>query len=219
MLPDAERHALLLSHQKLAHKFAYKYQARFQKTHEYSDLYSMALMSIWEASETYEHHQGATFLTYAYTALLNLFGNLSRHWRRPIRRGALTALSLDERREDSDLPLVQLAAVTPPPEAEIAGRELYQLVAEAARRLPARSRRILRRRFEEDETLEVIAQTEGLTRERIRQLENGALEDLRSALRARIPELCPKGSTVSKASLEPRTPSAKRKVARQRALT
>jgi DNA-directed RNA polymerase specialized sigma subunit len=56
-----ERQALLLSHQKLAHKFAQRNRYRFARVLDYEDLFSIAMMAIWKATETYETGHGASF--------------------------------------------------------------------------------------------------------------------------------------------------------------
>jgi RNA polymerase sigma factor (sigma-70 family) len=64
-----------------------------------------------------------------------------------------------------------------------------QMLGELMQQLPERELQIIRRRFGFDEgrekTLEEIGAELGLTRERIRQLQNSALKRLRSRVEAR----------------------------------
>ena len=74
-------------------------------------------------------------------------------------------------------------ACQPEPEQSAQHRDLYRTVRMLLDRLPARHAKILRMRFgidvRDDCTLEQIAQQQGVTRERIRQLEAQALQALR----------------------------------------
>jgi RNA polymerase sigma factor (sigma-70 family) len=77
------------------------------------------------------------------------------------------------------------------PEAPIKGRDTAMRVREALGKIPERERDILIRRFGfagTRETLLAIAETKGLTRERIRQLETKALKDMRDQLVDEFPE-------------------------------
>jgi RNA polymerase sigma factor (sigma-70 family) len=213
----SERKELLTSHQKLAHKFARKNQYRFQRVYEYEDLFAIAMTAIWEASGTYEAELGASFTTYAFTACLNIFRNLHKHWRRPNRAGTLQTVSLDQQ-WDSDAPAWQPASTTPSAEAEIERQELCRLLDQQVRRLDARSRRVIVARFEGDETLEIIGQREGVTREYIRQIEKKALGQIRQALKMGLPELSRAPETSSRGEVEPRTAATSRNVARRRSL-
>lgn len=214
-----ERQALCLSHQKLAHKFAQKNRFRFQRVLEYEDLFSMAMAAIWQASGTYEAGHGASFTTYAFTALLNEFRNLHKHWKRPQRAGAFTVLSLDDLKSDDEQPAWEPRSLLPAPEAELELRELTGLLSLQVRRLDPRSRRVIRGRFEEDRTLEEIGQKEGVTREYIRQVEKKALAQIRQSLKMGIPELSQAPRVSSRARAEPLSDKRVRKVARKRALT
>lgn len=215
----SERKELLTSHQKLAHKFARKNQYRFLRVYEYDDLFAIAMTAIWEASGTYESGLGASFTTYAFTACLNIFRNLHKHWKRPNRAGSLQVVSLDELKDDSDTPIWQPASLTPSSEAEIERQELCRLLGEQVRRLDARARRVIVARFEGDETLDAIGQREGVTREYIRQIEHKALGQIRQALKMGLPELSRAPETASRGEVEPRSGAASRKVARRLPLT
>jgi RNA polymerase primary sigma factor len=77
----------------------------------------------------------------------------------------------------------------PAPDAHLAGEDNAQLVNELMVKLPPREQEVLRQRFgfEEDgeRTLAEIGGRMGLTRERIRQLQNSALRRLRTKLMSR----------------------------------
>ncbi len=215
----AERHQLLLSHQKLAHKFAQKNRIRFSRVLAYEDLLQIAMVAIWKATETYETGHGASFTTYAFTALVNEFRNLHKHWKRPQREGTLAVLSLDSLGDDRDQAPWEPESGLPLPEASLEHRELHVLLSAAARRLGPLQRRVLRARFQEDRTLEEIGAREGVTREYIRQVEKKALGQLRQSLKMGIPELRGGPQISSKARAEPLATRTLRKLARSRALT
>jgi RNA polymerase nonessential primary-like sigma factor len=78
-------------------------------------------------------------------------------------------------------------AVTP--EASVGHRELETLVREWLERLPAKQRLVIERRYgltgQDPATLEDLADQLGLTRERVRQIQQEALQRLRRSLGAR----------------------------------
>jgi RNA polymerase primary sigma factor len=75
-------------------------------------------------------------------------------------------------------------AIESGPEARIVNDDMRRAVAELLTQLPERQARILQMRFgigvRDDCTLEQIARQQGVTRERIRQLEAQALTSLRA---------------------------------------
>jgi RNA polymerase primary sigma factor len=77
----------------------------------------------------------------------------------------------------------------PNPHEQLSGSDLLQELGELMEKLDARERRILAARFglegETPRTLEEVGRRFGVTRERIRQLQNGALGKLRRALARR----------------------------------
>jgi RNA polymerase primary sigma factor len=77
----------------------------------------------------------------------------------------------------------------PNPHEQLSGSDMLLELAELMEKLDARERRILEERFglegDTPKTLEEVGQRFGVTRERIRQLQNGALGKLRRALARR----------------------------------
>jgi RNA polymerase primary sigma factor len=75
------------------------------------------------------------------------------------------------------------------PHEQLSGSDLLQELGDLMERLDARERRILEARFglegDPPKTLEEVGRRFGVTRERIRQLQNGALSKLRRALARR----------------------------------
>lgn len=80
-----------------------------------------------------------------------------------------------------------------PPEAALALAEDVALLRRALRCLTPRERRIVRRRFgisqREGQTLAAISREMGITRERVRQVQDEALEKLRTAMGVAEPSL------------------------------
>jgi RNA polymerase primary sigma factor len=109
-----------------------------------------------------------------------------------IQSAALPPTSLDAPLGDADSS--RLADVVPDrqqedPAAALARQDLHELVRELVPRLPERERVILQQRFGFGDsgklTLRAIGRRFGVTRERIRQLQNLALQKLRVLIRER----------------------------------
>jgi len=103
-----------------------------------------------------------------------------------IQAAALAAISIDAPMGDADSS--RLADVVPDanqadPAVELARRDLHELVHQLVPRLPERERIILQQRFGYGDsgklTFRTIGRRFGVTRERIRQLQNLALQKLR----------------------------------------
>ena len=111
---------------------------------------------------------------------------------RRLRVAALQPCSLDAPQDGEDSnPVADIVADegARSPEENLRQEDLGQLLLELLENLPERERQILRHRFGFEEgrekTLEEIGSEMGLTRERIRQLQQGALQKLRARLTAR----------------------------------
>ncbi|WP_228160642.1 sigma-70 family RNA polymerase sigma factor [Marinobacter bohaiensis] len=104
-----------------------------------------------------------------------------------LQRYALPEVSTDTPLSDSeDLKLGDALAAEPPrdqPETSLEPRDQKRLLGDILARLDPREQDILSRRFgldrAEPETLQVISEALGLSRERVRQIEKGALAKLR----------------------------------------
>ncbi len=69
-------------------------------------------------------------------------------------------------------------------EDELDKKQTAVLVREAISSLPAREKDVIQRRFFDEETLEAVGESWGVTRERIRQIEKDALCTLRKKLQS-----------------------------------
>jgi RNA polymerase primary sigma factor len=110
---------------------------------------------------------------------------------RRLRDAAIPPTSLDEPQDDDPTnPFSEMVADvgSAAPDAALDHADTTELVRQLLDGLPPRELAILRRRFgfeaEGERTLEEIGAEMGLTRERIRQLQNSALRRLRNRLRA-----------------------------------
>jgi RNA polymerase primary sigma factor len=111
---------------------------------------------------------------------------------RRLRAAALPPTSLDaSQEEDGTNPVSEAVAdeSARAPDEELRQDDMANLMIELMQHLPPRELRIIRHRFGFEEgrekTLEEIGQEMGLTRERIRQLQNSALRRLRTRLQTR----------------------------------
>ena len=111
---------------------------------------------------------------------------------RRLRSAAVCPISLDAPYEDDASRPISEAVPdqsAPPPDEQLALEDNRQLVQELMEHLPPRELQIIRRRFGfdqgPDDTLQEIGAELGLTRERIRQLQNSALRRLRANIKAR----------------------------------
>lgn len=109
-----------------------------------------------------------------------------------IQNAALAPASLDAPLGDADsssLSEIVADTVNEDPAVDLARRDLQQLVSELVPRLPERERVILQQRFGLGDsgklTLRSIGRRFGVTRERIRQLQNLALQKLRVLIQQR----------------------------------
>lgn len=146
------------------------------------DLEAIATAAVWQATLTYRDDQNAKFSTYVVHVVNHALIAEAVYAQRPKRRGFL--LSLTEP-EDDDVPemVVQPIAKDPPAGEMMDAAAMRQTVREAVDTLPERLKEIVERRYWRDETLAEIGTLFGVTRERIRQLEAKAFDDLRPKLR------------------------------------
>jgi RNA polymerase primary sigma factor len=105
-----------------------------------------------------------------------------------IMRKALRLLGATSGSEEAAEELPSLQADTDRPDARLSGEEEVRQVLKVLDRLKEREQAVLRLRFgldgAEPMTLRAVGEKLGLTRERVRQLEAGALQSLRHALEA-----------------------------------
>jgi RNA polymerase sigma-32 factor len=103
-------------------------------------------------------------------------------------------MSLDERAADGVAPVDRIAAPTPTPEDEVfreeKKRRLEKALGIAVEELPPREREIIRGRWltENPETLEQVGHRFGISKERVRQLEERAKRRVRERLEALVGE-------------------------------
>jgi RNA polymerase primary sigma factor len=110
---------------------------------------------------------------------------------RRLRQSSIRPASLDAPAgEDSDAPVGELVAdeTAPDPFEQLRQKVDHDLVRNLLKRLPKREEKILRLRFGMDRkterSLEEVGKDFGLTRERIRQLQNEALKKLKEMIEA-----------------------------------
>lgn len=100
-------------------------------------------------------------------------------------------LSLDVSIEDDeDISFGSLIADNKSVFEEVASNQLKEIISKVVDTLPPREAIVIKKRFGldgyEDKTLEEVGKSLGLTKERVRQIENKALERLRHPARAKI---------------------------------
>ncbi len=126
--------------------------------------------------------------------------------------------SLDERDGEGHAPGDKLAATTPSPEEEVSGAEhkahLGGALREALQTLSERERTILEQRYlvEEPLTLEQVGQRFGISKERVRQLEERAKQRLRTTISSRLeatPRAAPGNTLVSEGGEADKQPDSK----------
>jgi RNA polymerase primary sigma factor len=146
---------------------------------ENDELVSVGLFALLQAVDAYNPWRGFRFSTYACNAILRAFIRLSMT---ETRRRQYAPISFDPIHEKGDYPAIvhdraaslyaeRLANVLDAPNLDMNETERYVL----ARRFPADPNR-------KRETLEEIGRAIRVSKERVRQIQNGALMKIRQAL-------------------------------------
>lgn len=143
------------------------------------DLESIAAEAVWRATLAHSESRGAKFGTYVIHVVNHALGNVAKGARRAKRRG-LTVSTTEG--DDGELPVILVSES--PTDSRISAMEVRTAVREAVDRLVPRLRDVVESRYWRDETLQAIGERHGVSRERIRQLEAEALDELRPRLRA-----------------------------------
>jgi RNA polymerase sigma factor (sigma-70 family) len=168
-----------------------------------ADLVQAGAIGLMRALERFDPERGFTFATYATHWIRQAIGRAIMNGGRTIRIPVHEQDRL--RREGHPLPCATLSLDAPvrgheahtlgdsiaaselSPEDAIAEAETIDsasaVTATAISALPERLRLIVQRRFFEDATLQAIGDELGMSRERVRQLENRALSQLRGIAR------------------------------------
>jgi RNA polymerase sigma factor (sigma-70 family) len=184
----AEREVLLRQWTPLVKLVAKRYWMRLGRWHEFEDLVSEGQMALWDASKWYDGSLGlASFKTYAYRAIQRRFEALHLHWRTKRRRDSVKSVSMDETYPDGD-PVRQFASGEPTAAEAMEGELQRTGLLSALERLSLLERLVIEQRFVAARSLSEVGRDQGLSRERIRQLEKGALGKLQIALRRDFPE-------------------------------
>lgn len=143
------------------------------------ELEAVATVAVWQAAEHHDDARGAKFGTYVVHVVDHALLGLKKYWLQSKRMAHCVSLSPAKK---GDLAVV-LPHLGPGPAAASDAAEMRQIVREAVDSLAPRLSELVERRFWREETLQQIGESWGLSRERIRQLEEQALNELRPRLR------------------------------------
>lgn len=183
----SEREALVRQWTPIVQSLARRYQARLARWHEFDDLLNEGRIALWDASEKYDGSLGlASFKTYAYRAVQHRFEALAHYWRAKRRRDSIKSESMDESYDSGD-PYLQIASGDLSAEEHLQVRHDRQVINEALDSIGAREQQVIEARFVHGHLLEDIAKDHGVSRERIRQIEQRALDKLQCRLRRDFP--------------------------------
>jgi RNA polymerase sigma-32 factor len=193
-------HSMVRAHEPLARSITKRYN-KFVGAILPEDLHSEAYIGLLEAAKRFDPDLGIRFSTYAQhwirAAITDHIFKVSTIVRSPSHgkgklafwRGEKTiAVSMESRiaGEDNDLTLGDTFVSEGPLPDELAeesidGQRLTEEIRRALSRLKDREREIIRARYlkEDSETLAVVAERFGISRERVRQIEVVALNRLR----------------------------------------
>jgi RNA polymerase sigma factor (sigma-70 family) len=138
----------------------------------------VATVAVWQAVEHYREDRGAKFGTYVIHVVNNALMREQAHWSKKKRKALLVSTSPGS---DEELAVI-LVDSGPGPAARADGTQMRHVVREAVDALEPKLKEIVERRYWRDETLQEIGDSWGLSRERIRQLEAKALQQLKPRL-------------------------------------
>lgn len=167
-------------------------------TNDKDELYQLAMCGLYRALQRFDPDRGFRFLTYAGAWIRNYIGRGLKEAKETVHvpqykfddghRVRISSLDLPAYSdEDSTTRADMLLATHGSPEQiqrELELDELHQVLFNATRFLDPRSRDIIRSRWLDPHgaTLEEMAQVHGVSRERIRQIENKALRFIKGYL-------------------------------------
>lgn len=155
---------------------------------EFEDLYQSGYLAMVEAVNTYDPAAGGTFSTWLMYHLKSVFAEMTGYRTQKGRQEPLNNyLSLDTPlTDDSDSNNLMDVVADPAGmqwresiEESMWRKELQEAVEAALLTVPAQYREILRLRYWEDMTLEDVGNLRGISKERVRQMENKGIRILR----------------------------------------
>lgn len=171
---------------------AKRYWRQLGRFHGYDELVAMGMETLWKATLGYDAKDpsGAQFVTYARAALVHEFQKQVKYWHAYCRRDASRSVSLDEPGADGS-PLRQFDSGVSSPEAQVLESEVKREIARAMTHLSPRERAVVSGRLLDDLSHQVLSGTLRVTRQRVQQIESGAIEKIRMRLRSRFGEQLP----------------------------
>lgn len=171
-LDDLQRRRAL-EQMTLAHKLAWKYFQSCSRTVPLDDLYGEAQYALVYAAGMFNDTRGVPFGAYATMAISHRLIQAINNWRRGGPRAPVRFTDL--------MAHVQTEFDTPCPRTRESSDKaaLNEAIERVRRRLPARWFRALDLYYAQGHTLEEVGQRLGVTRERVRQLLNKAVDRVR----------------------------------------
>lgn len=159
---------------------------RFRTLGEIEDRMQEGRLAAVLAIRTYREGHGTTLTSWIWRCVRNRYCQMLAAETAESRTGVEVAGDRNDGADERDLrPAWDRLASTPPPQlAEAIATEQADALGRALTTLDPREHRILRRRYAEDATLAEVGADIGCTRERVRQVEQVALEKLRMRMRA-----------------------------------
>lgn len=194
-MPDHDSHVsayrehvqtLAMSCHKLAYQLAWSYAKRPELRQDRDDLAQVAMTGIIQAAERFDPALGVKFVTYAHNGARFRLGEFVR---KKLRFGFGGTLGtpvepLTSVRSNEGLtPILDLQTHEPPQYGDDYTPEELDRALHIA--ITPRERRILKMRLMEGQTLDRIAKAVGLTKERVRQLQEKAEDRVRMFLENR----------------------------------
>lgn len=180
LTPDQQR--LAAQYRPMACKFALQTWAGLpywlKRAIPEDDITAAAMLGLCRAAKLFDPKRGFQFSTYLFWSVR---GATAEALRQTSKQSGFSMHGHSIIGGEPVLYFSEMEAEDEPCQAEVEAeqRETAEHVAAMLDRLPARARRIVRWRYMEGETLSVIGRRVGLSKERIRQICERALGDLR----------------------------------------
>lgn len=160
---------------------------RAHPTVELQDLVQEGNLALMEAHQRFDPTKGANFMTYAAYWIRSYMKRFVAHMRDTIRipegqfgKIRMECDSLDRAvMNDSDTTLGEMIAAPEAEEQIQDDKDTVEMLKAALKRLKPIEQQVIKARFMDQRTLDDVSHDYGLTRERIRQIQNKALAKLR----------------------------------------